>query len=146
MKFNFLFYHKQIGNLKRGIQCWTKGRSSTAIAEDLRPTAKYGSKLLCHISYGFLSYGFGYGRWWKLRLRSNNGGILFYLGQADRIGKVQNVSLCVRFSSPYTRPFNLHSDFWFEKSRFLSKPRNFSGSANPDLFRVFTLKISWVYT
>ena len=22
-----------------GVQCWTKGRSSTAVAEDLRPTA-----------------------------------------------------------------------------------------------------------
>ena len=40
-------------------------------------------------------------------------------------------------------PVNLHPDFRFEKSRFVSNPRKNSGSTNPDFFRVTTLQLGY---
>ena len=37
-------------------------------------------------------------------------------------------------STTVFRPFNLHPDFWFEKSGSVSNPGKISGSANPDFF------------
>ena len=41
-------------------------------------------------------------------------------------------------------PLNLHPAIWFEKSRFVSNPKNLSGSDNPDFFQVGNLKKIWV--
>ena len=63
---------------------------------------------------------------------------IFFRKHPVEHGRVQN--------GCQTCPFNLHPDFWFEKSRFVSNPRKMSGSVNPDFSRVSTLKKSWVYT
>ena len=56
---NFII-NVQIGNMKRGIQCWTEGWSSTAVAKDLRPTAtvmvgKVWGHFYCWSSYWYFS-------------------------------------------------------------------------------------------
>jgi hypothetical protein len=51
-----------------------------------------------------------------------------------------------------TRPFNVHPDFWFEKSVSVSNPKNFSGSEESPFWKPWFFflglhpKNSWVYT